>query len=69
MSSMDEFFDSAATDDYRRQSREFLSKSRDYLAAGDLHQASEKGRGTAARMVKLDGQGGGHRPRMGIPQT
>ena len=34
------------------QAREFLNKARDYLAAGDLHQASEKGWGAAAHMAK-----------------
>ena len=38
--------------DYESQAREFLAKSRDYLAAGDLHQASEKGWGAAAHMAK-----------------
>ena len=38
--------------DYRQQSREFLTKSREYLATGDLHQASEKGWGAAAWMAK-----------------
>ena len=38
--------------DYARQSREFLDKGRGYLAAGDLHQASEKGWGAAAWMAK-----------------
>ena len=39
-------------DDYRRTAREFLVKSRRYLADGDLHQASEKGWGAAAWMAK-----------------
>ena len=39
-------------EDYRLQSREFLAKSRTYLAADDLHQASEKGWGAAAWMAK-----------------
>jgi diadenosine tetraphosphate (Ap4A) HIT family hydrolase len=30
----------------------FLGKSREYLAEGDLHQASEKGWGAAAWMAK-----------------
>ena len=49
----------AAVADYRQQSREFLLKSRQYLADGDLHQASEKGWGTAAWMAKAvaDAQG------------
>ena len=34
------------------QAREFLTKGRDYLAAGDLHQASEKGWGAAAHIAK-----------------
>ena len=38
--------------DYRQQSREFLGKSREYLADGDLHQAAEKGWGAAAWMAK-----------------
>ena len=38
--------------DYRQQSRYFLGKSREYLAEGDLHQASEKGWGAAAWMAK-----------------
>ena len=42
----------AAVADYRRQAREFLVKSRQYLADDDLHQASEKGWGAAAWMAK-----------------
>ena len=38
--------------DYRQQAREFLVKSRQYLAEDDLHQASEKGWGAAAWMAK-----------------
>ena len=38
--------------DYRHQAWDFLEKSRKYLAQGDLHQASEKGWGAAAHMVK-----------------
>ena len=38
--------------DYKAQAREFLSKGREYLAAGDLHQASEKGWGAASHMAK-----------------
>ena len=34
------------------QAREFLTKAGQYLAAGDLHQASEKGWGAAAHMAK-----------------
>ena len=37
---------------YRRQARQFLERSREYLASGDLHQASEKGWGAAAHMAK-----------------
>ena len=43
---------SDAVADYRQQSREFLNKSREYLAAGDWHQASEKRLGSR----RLDGQ-------------
>lgn len=38
--------------DHESQAREFLGKARDYLNAGDLHQASEKGWGAAAHMAK-----------------
>ncbi len=38
--------------DYESQAREFLSVSWDFLAAGNLHQASEKGWGAAAHMAK-----------------
>ena len=41
-----------AVSDYEEQAREFLEKGREYLATGDLHQASEKGWGAAAHMVK-----------------
>ena len=41
-----------AVGDYRQQAREFMLKSRQYLADGDLHQASEKGWGAAAWMAK-----------------
>ena len=42
---------SAIADD-RNQAADFLQKSREYSAAGDLHQASEKGWGAAAHMAK-----------------
>lgn len=42
----------AAIADYRQQAREFLTKSRQYLADDDLHQATEKGWGAAAWMAK-----------------
>ena len=41
-----------AVSDYQEQARDFLAKSRGYLAANDLHQASEKGWGAAAHMTK-----------------
>ena len=41
-----------AVSDFARQSRVFLDRSREYLSAGDLHQASEKGWGAAAWMAK-----------------
>ena len=34
------------------QAREFLDMAREYLAAGNLHQASEKGWGAVAHMAK-----------------
>ncbi len=37
--------------DYTAQAWSFLAKARDYLEAGDLHQASEKGWGAASHMV------------------
>ena len=49
---MEELFNPAATADYRQQARQFLAKSREYLAEGNLHQASEKGWGAAAWMAK-----------------
>ena len=45
-------FDPDAAEDYRHQARYFLGKSREYLAEGELHQASEKGWGAAAWMAK-----------------
>ena len=44
--------DLTATADYRQQARQFLTKSRVYLADDDLHQASEKGWAAAAWMAK-----------------
>lgn len=44
--------DRRAVETYARLSTTFLQKSRDYLASGDLHQASEKGWGAAAHMAK-----------------
>ena len=41
-----------AVADFARQSREFLDKGKEYLAAGDLHQASKKGWGATAWMAK-----------------
>ena len=43
-------FDEAA--DHASQAYEFLTESRNYLAVGKLHQASEKGWGAAAHMTK-----------------
>ena len=45
--------------DYREQSGEFLVRARNYLASGDLHQASEKGWGAAAWMAKAAAQARG----------
>ena len=41
-----------AVTDYREQAKLFLARAWEYLAQGDLHQASEKGWGAAAHMVK-----------------
>ena len=51
-----------AVGDYRQEARNFLVKSRRYLAEGDLHQASEKGWAAAAWMTKsvADAQGWGY---------
>ena len=38
--------------EHATQAREFLARAREYLDAGDLHQASEKGWGAAAHMAK-----------------
>ena len=42
----------AVNADHKRQAQEFLARAREYLNAGDLHQASEKGWGAAAHMAK-----------------
>jgi len=39
-------------EDYAQQSLQFLERAREYVAAGDLHQASEKAWGAAAHMAK-----------------
>ena len=44
--------DDVAAADYFAQAREFLERSRIYLADGQLHQASEKGWGAAAHVAK-----------------
>ena len=49
---IEELFNPVATEDYRQQARQLLTKSREYLSQGDLHQASEKGWGAAAWMAK-----------------
>jgi hypothetical protein len=49
---LDEDEESMATQKYRNDSRELLAQSRVELAAGDVRQASEKGWGAAAQMVK-----------------
>ena len=49
---LEELFNPVATEDYRQQARQLLTKSREYLSQGDLHQASEKGWGAAAWMAK-----------------
>ena len=45
-------YDPEAVEDYRQQAHDFLRRARQYLAADDLHQASEKGWGAAAWMAK-----------------
>jgi len=49
-------------EDYATAGREFLAKAQEALAANDLAQASEKGWGAAAQMVKAVAQrrGWGH---------
>ncbi len=42
----------SAVADCEAQARAFLGKAREYLAQGDLHQASEKGWGAASHMAK-----------------
>ena len=51
--------DGEAVADYGQQAHVFLTKSHQYLAEDDLHQASEKGWGAAAWMAKAvaDAQG------------
>ena len=44
--------DNEAVADHVNQAREFLAKSKEYQAQDDLHQASEKGWGAAAHIVK-----------------
>ena len=41
-----------AATDHIALAREFLRRSREYLENGDLHQASEKGWGSAAHIAK-----------------
>ena len=53
--------DFEAVTDYERQARDFLVKGQQYLAAGDLHQASEKGWGAAAHMAKAVAEAQGWR--------
>ena len=44
--------DRVAVADHAAQADEFLVRAREYLADGQLHQASEKGWGAAAHMAK-----------------
>ena len=55
--------EAGAVADYRQQSRVFLGKAWEYLAEGDLHQASEKGWGAAAWMAKAVAEAQGWRYR------
>ena len=45
-----------STDSYRRSAHELLQKARDELDAGDTRQASEKGWGATAQMLKAIAQ-------------
>lgn len=45
-----------STDSYRRSAYELLQQARDELATGDVRQASEKGWGAAAQMLKAIAQ-------------
>ena len=38
--------------DHLELARDFLARSKEYLAEGDLHQASEKGWGAASHIIK-----------------
>lgn len=51
------------TTTYREQSRIFLAQAREELAKGDLPQASEKGWGAAAQILKAIAQERGWRHR------
>ena len=42
----------SAVTDHLNLARDFLARSKEYLAAGDLHQASEKGWGAASHTIK-----------------
>ena len=42
----------SAVAEHVQLARDFLERSKNYLAEGDLHQASEKGWGTAAHIIK-----------------
>lgn len=44
------------TDSYRRSAFELLQKARDELGSGDVRQASEKGWGATAQMLKAIAQ-------------
>ena len=52
MASQDRTDSREAANGYQAQARDFLSKSRGYLADNKLHQAAEKGWGAAAHMTK-----------------
>ena len=54
--------DPDAVTDYESQAREFLTRGREYLAVGDLHQASEKGLGSGG----AHGKGRSGSPRLAV---
>ena len=52
MASQDRTENRETVNGYQAQARDFLSKSRGYLADNKLHQAAEKGRDAAENMTK-----------------
>lgn len=42
----------SAVNDHLKLARDFLARSKEYLAEGDLHQASERGWGAASHTIR-----------------